>query len=167
MVLLLALILGVLGMHALVMPPMTMSADITRTTVTDTIPAPTVTGDAHVTPTSAPANGAEPHATAMTASGQAVSAMAASEGTASSAAVTIAQAGSDPTSPMPDHGMAHMCLAVLAAALALALAAALLTAVSHQVGASTHRAPGLVRTAPRRPPPDHAVRLAELCVLRN
>jgi hypothetical protein len=70
-------------------------------------------------------------------------------------------------SPGPDHAMdmlTHLCLAVLAGLILLALAAAAVLTCSQHPGPT---APcSLVSTRPRSPPRT-AVRLAQLCVLRN
>lgn len=72
-----------------------------------------------------------------------------------------------PTSPMPmPHAVMHLCLAILAAAVLLGLLGLVLALVI-PVGRSLlprARRPGV---RPARPPLPTAVRLAQLCVLRN
>lgn len=70
-----------------------------------------------------------------------------------------------PGSPAAIHDLLHLCLAVLAAlAVMAALAVVWLTAAA---ATRPHLEPGSGATAPARPPPRSAVRLALLCVLRN
>lgn len=144
MLLVLALIVGVLGMHALVVLP---SAAGHR------MPSPVVTAPAVAD------NGAVHIATAV------------HDGTAPAAAAGV-QLVSDHPGPggghgsSPSHHVLHLCLAILAALVVLGMAALALWPLQrpdrHEVaiGALTGR-------APRRRPPPTSVRLAQLCVLRN
>jgi hypothetical protein len=77
-----------------------------------------------------------------------------------------------PTAPMPmpmptsSHDLMHLCLAVLVALVVLLTRLLLRSQVRLPETAPapvTHS----VDPTPRRPPPGHAVRQAELCVLRN
>lgn len=78
--------------------------------------------------------------------------------------------GDDPPAPQGDHSaghqMLHLCLAVLAALIVLltALLPAVLRGLPGSPGGSNA---GRTRSAPRRRPPPTAVRLAQLCVMRN
>jgi hypothetical protein len=77
------------------------------------------------------------------------------------------------SSEMPGHGpmsmphtLMHLCLAILAAAIVLGLlAVAVAVLLGQQV--SPPRTPTPVATRPSRPPRRSALRLAQLCVLRN
>lgn len=69
--------------------------------------------------------------------------------------------------PMPmSHGLGHLCVAILGAALLLAMAVAV--ALQTRRGSDSLRRPD-VGAGPDwpRPPPRTAVRLAQLCVMRN
>jgi hypothetical protein len=70
--------------------------------------------------------------------------------------------------PMPtSHELLHLCLAVLAAAIALGLAAVVVTILTRRDNHTAAPCPREVVPVPPRPPPRTAVRLAQLCVLRN
>jgi hypothetical protein len=77
------------------------------------------------------------------------------------------------SSEMPVHGpmsmphaLMHLCLAILSAAIVLGLlAVAVAILLGHQLSPS--RTPTPVATRPSRPPRRSALRLAQLCVLRN
>lgn len=66
--------------------------------------------------------------------------------------------------PDTDHGLLHLCLAVLAAIAVLLLGLAWLTTPEATLSRLRLHGPD---AAPARPPPRSAVRLALLCVLRN
>lgn len=69
--------------------------------------------------------------------------------------------------PMPMvHQMLHLCLAVLAAVIQLGLALGALLIMARRLRTPSGRSPRAIIVAPR-PPPRSAVRLAQLCVLRN
>ena len=73
----------------------------------------------------------------------------------------------DPAAPMPAaHNLMHLCLAVLAAAAAVASIMFMIMARSREMSAAAPRRTRPVTVA-ARPPPRTAVRLAQLCVLRN
>ncbi len=61
----------------------------------------------------------------------------------------------------------HLCLAVVAALIVLAVGLVLLWRARLPASAIADVGQRWVHPTPRRPPPDHAIRLAELCVLRN
>jgi hypothetical protein len=70
--------------------------------------------------------------------------------------------------PMPaSHELLHLCLAVLAAAIALGLTAVAVTILTRRDHYTAAPCPREVVLVPPRPPPRTAVRLAQLCVLRN
>lgn len=82
-----------------------------------------------------------------------------------------AQPAADQPGHRPDSDLHHVlaaCLAVLGAGVLLAAAAAVFLALRRQEDgtARVRVVPTVVAVAPR-PPPAHAVRLAQLCVLRN
>lgn len=178
MLLLFALVVGVLGMHALVLLPARPDVD-----------GPVAAPDAAVVaadpgPWHAQRAGAAPGtpprpmtpAMAMTVSDGA----AGSHGSAEPDVMTAATGGQEPARPghgashgpgdgsMPSslHQVLHLCLAILSALLALgAIALALWRTVRPDRHATRiSRLEG--RAPPRRPPPT-SVRLAQLCVLRN
>ena len=64
------------------------------------------------------------------------------------------------------HRMLHLCLAVLATVIQLGLALVGLLILARRPRTPSCRVPRVVSLAPRPPPPS-AVRLAQLCVLRN
>lgn len=73
-----------------------------------------------------------------------------------------------PPDPMPaSHELLHLCLAVLAAAIALGLAAVAVTILTRRDHHMADPWPREVVLVPPRPPPRTAIRLAQLCVLRN
>jgi hypothetical protein len=132
----LALLVGVVAMHALVMPM------------------------------------GEDHAMPATAAPAAVSARLPAVGPAAVAEAMDVHADmpahSSPV-PSPERGwqeLMHLCLAVLAAAVALGL-----WAITYLIRTRTTSSPAALRmqvvTLWPRPPPRTAVRLAQLCVLRN
>jgi hypothetical protein len=73
----------------------------------------------------------------------------------------------DPMPPMSGHDLMHLCQAVLAALLVL-LVGLVRLGWAHLPGSAV-AADRLQTVHPtsRRPPPGHAARQAELCVLRN
>jgi hypothetical protein len=150
-----ALILGVLSMHALVLAPPMHSGDA-RSAAATWVPAV-----------------AHDHAAGGGLIGGEVGAQAAPmiSGPATEVATPMHEvahggAGHGPGAPSGLHDLMHLCLAVLAGVV-LVIAAVLLVSVV----ASTHRdgepdrPEGTAGLA--RPPPRTAVRLAQLCVLRT
>lgn len=71
--------------------------------------------------------------------------------------------------PAPDQhaGMLHMCLAVMAGMLALGVLLVVALLARQLIGTAPVRAPTRVVAVQPRPPPPMAVRLAQLCVMRN
>lgn len=140
--LLLALIVGVLGMHALVLVPGT-GADARMSP-----PAAMVHSAVHAGPDHGPAPATPATPVAST-----------------TVDLPGGGAGHGPMPSAVQHGL-HLCLAVMAALLVLGVTALVLSRTARPdrpdapIGA-------LVRRAPRRRPPPTSVRLAQLCVLRN
>lgn len=133
----LALILGVVAMHALVMP---MGDDhpmpVATSSGTAAGPMPTAASTAlHIPPMATP---------------------------------VVVAGDSSPLPGMPSgaHALMHLCLAVLAAMVVLGLSAmAVLVRLRRARIPGSRRVP--VATVWPRPPPRTAIRLAQLCVLRN
>jgi hypothetical protein len=74
--------------------------------------------------------------------------------------------GCDYGSMPASHDLLHLCLAVLAVAVVLGLGDAAAALVRRGHRSASGRPAGVVTVQPR-PPPRTAVRLAQLCVLRN
>lgn len=144
----LALLLGVVAMHAMV-APMTddraasiSPADHTGPAFVSVAPLPMISQGAMVGGSSA--------------------------GVARPESATLSSGGpSDPAAPMPmAHDIMHLCLAVLAAVVALGVAMIVLIVGARERSSAAPRRTRSVTFA-ARPPPRTAVRLAQLCVLRN
>jgi hypothetical protein len=149
--LLLAVLLGIVTMHALAVGPATALAP--------SMAAPHAPSTEHSLVLDSPLSALMPPTSGM---GTATAASPASMG-----AMATDDHAPGPMPPMSGHDLMHLCLAVLAALLVLLVGRILL---------GRPRFPGSVVTAdrlrqvhptPRRPPPGHAARQAELCVLRN
>lgn len=151
--LLLSLVLGVLGMHALVLLPAApgvgghVAAPAAPPIAATSDPS---AGSAH--PMGGPEHGAMPDGSSAAAVGQ-----------PSDRSGHATGHGSTPPSL---HHVLHLCLAILTA---LFLLVAIAPATWSTVRPDRHATPlsGLVRRAPRCRPPPTSVRLAQLCVLRN
>jgi hypothetical protein len=103
------------------------------------------------------------HEPAMPPSATAAS-MSSAEYTVAAIATSSDMPVHEPTS-MP-HALMHLCLAILAAGIALGLlAVAIMILLGHEL--APPRTHTRVATRPSRPPRRNALRLAQLCVLRN
>jgi hypothetical protein len=178
MLILFALVVGVLGMHALVLLPARPDVD-GPVAAPDAAVVAAVSGPGHAQRAGA-APGTPPRPTAppltMTVSDGAVGPHRSAEPDVMAAATVGQELGrlghgaghgpGDGSMPSSLHQVLHLCLAILSALLALgAIALALWRTVRPDRQATRiSRLEG--RAPPRRPPPT-SVRLAQLCVLRN
>jgi hypothetical protein len=160
LVLLIAVLLGVVTMHALAVD----TAATTAIAATVTPPHDPKPGHTDAAGTSGPAiDTASAPMTAPTTAG-AATVMAASQAPQAMAADPMPM---PPMPPVPGHDLMHLCLAVLAALVVLLARLVLLARERHTATTAAVVAHRPVHSTPRRPPPGHAVRQAELCVLRN
>ena len=151
LVLLPAVLLGIVTMHALAIDPATALApamaaahapSTEHSLMLDSPPA------AAATPTSG--TGTAPPA-----------------GVVSTGAMTTDGPAPGPMPPMSGHDLMHLCLAVLAALLVLLVGLVRLGWAHLRGSAVAADRLRTVHPTSRRPPPGHAARQAELCVLRN
>jgi hypothetical protein len=150
LVLLPAVLLGIVTMHALAIGPPTALAPAMAATH-----APSAE---HSRMLDSP-----PAADATPTSGTGTATLA---GVVSTGAMATDDPAPGPMPPMSGHDLMHLCLAVLAALLVLLVGLVRLE-WAHLRGSAVADRLRTVHPTSRRPPPGHAARQAELCVLRN